>query len=437
MLLRNCRQFKSVTPHALRARFACHEGGAIAPIFAVSITVLLLAVAIAMELGRWVIAQNDLQMALDAGVLAGATRLRANAGDEAGALEAARAVYALNIGKTKFGKDIKGDVDFEVNGTMVSAVGQPRLLTILSGVVERADLPLSSKSKASFGSNAVYEVSLMLDVTSSMSGRVGSLKEAAKAFVGSLLSQPNSKSRVAIVPFADGVRLSREIQDKVIESRPKWSSGTYVTPCVSERGGSAAYTDEPPRPGKYFSPIKRRHSDKSTYACSSGPTIELVPLTNDKDKLVSAIDGLVTDGNTAGHLGTAWAWYTLSPKWKNIWGSGSDPVPYENKSVRKVAVLMTDGNYNVQFAANGYKSKSTRKPINGRSEEQALELCKNMKAAGIEIYTVGFRLNTDAKEFLKKCATSEDHAFEPENGEELVNVYSTIGQQSMSLHLAE
>ena len=170
----------------------------------------MLAVAIAMELGRWVIAQNHLQMSLDAAVLSGASQLRANPADEGGAMKAARRVYALNMSKSPFSDDVVGPVDFEINGTMVKAVGQPRLQTILSDVVKRASLPLASDSKASFGiGGGTFEVALMLDVTDSMSGTaITALKSAATKLVETTLSSANSRTRSALVPFADGVRLT-------------------------------------------------------------------------------------------------------------------------------------------------------------------------------------------------------------------------------------
>ena len=441
MLLRNCRQFKSVTPHALRARFARNEGGAIAPIFAASITVLVLAVAIAMELGRWVIAQNHLQMSLDAAVLSGASQLRANPADEGGAMKAARRVYALNMSKSPFSDDVVGPVDFEINGTMVKAVGQPRLQTILSDVVKRASLPLASDSKASFGiGGGTFEVALMLDVTDSMSGTaITALKSAATKLVETTLSSANSRNRIALVPFADGVRLTRELQDKAIGVRPAWQNGYHVTSCVSERGGNDAYTDAAPGPGKYLLPVRIKYSARHTVGvCSLGDEDIVVPLTNNKQKLVDVIDGLQVGGHTAGHLGTAWAWYTLSPKWKGFWGdSAADALPYENTGVRKVAILMTDGHFNRQFDEDGFKTKRTTDAVNGTSDDQTLALCRNMKAAGIEIYTVGFDLSDDARETIRQCASSADHAYEPESGEELVRVYETIGQTWQTLYLAE
>ena len=98
---------------------------------------------------------------------------------------------------------------------------------------------------------------------------------------------------------------------------------------------------------------------------------------------------------------------------------------------------MTDGHFNRQFDEDGFKTKRTTDAVNGTSDDQTLALCRNMKAAGIEIYTVGFDLSDDARETIRQCASSADHAYEPESGEELVRVYETIGQTWQTLYLAE
>ena len=55
--------------------------------------------------------------------------------------------------------------------------------------------------------------------------------------------------------------------------------------------------------------------------CEPGATI--VPLTSDRDKLKDAIDEFKASGTTAGQLGTAFAWYLLSPNWSDVWREDS------------------------------------------------------------------------------------------------------------------
>lgn len=469
----------------LCSRFSRHNGGAIAPIFAVSIAALVLAVAITLELGRWVIAQHELQAALDAGVLAGAARLQANQADTDGAVEAARAVFNLNRQNSNWTAYTDEEIDFEVRGMSVVAVGQADLTTVLSDVVKVAHLPLASDSEATI-TNSSFELSLMLDVTGSMCDRapglddapcssgskLDSMKTAAKQLVNTMLATENLRSRVrmSLVPFSDGVRLPTlprlaaaglpPLVQTYSESawvwnsyRRRWEYQTqnyyyHPTECVAERTGSARYTDEAPGLGRYVMTAMREgrsllDSTPVEFGCSLGAGSSVVPLTNNQSSLISTINGLSAKGGTAGHLGTAWAWYTLSPNWKHVWlGSSDDPAPYPatgDKSLRKIAVLMTDGEYNNQFSAEGYRvgARAYRSAANGSSEDQALALCSGMKARGIEVYTVGFEVSSSAATLLRSCATSTSHAFLANSGAELVRVFQGIGERVLSLHLSQ
>ena len=58
------------------------------------------------------------------------------------------------------------------------------------------------------------------------------------------------------------------------------------------------------------------------------PGVVLAPLSSDKVLLKQRIDAMPTTGMTAGHLGTQWAWYLVSPKWKDVWPAASEPKAY-------------------------------------------------------------------------------------------------------------
>ena len=73
-------------------------------------------------------------------------------------------------------------------------------------------------------------------------------------------------------------------------------------------------------------------------------------------------------------------------------------VRFERRRLRhqgtaKIAILMTDGEYNTQYDVNGINTDRTPgagAAANGTSATQAKALCTGMKAKGIEVYTVGF-----------------------------------------------
>jgi hypothetical protein len=183
----------------------------------------------------------------------------------------------------------------------------------------------------------------------------------------------------------------------------------------------------------------------------------VVDLTNDKTLLMSTIDSFQATGTTAGHLGTAWAWYTLSPNWGSVFPVSSLPKSYSVLSevnskgkpvLEKIAVLMTVGEYNTQYCNTGILDKnslgssSTKGKCNasgGNSATQARALCTAMKNEGITVYSVGFQLASGgtAEETLSQCATSEDHVYNAQSTEELKQSFRNIALKISALYLSK
>jgi phospholipase/lecithinase/hemolysin len=114
----------------------------------------------------------------------------------------------------------------------------------------------------------------------------------------------------------------------------------------------------------------------------------------------------------------------LSPNWNSVW-DGAQARSY-GSSGKKIAVLMTDGEYNQQYSGSS-------------STTQAREICTRMKAAGLIVYTVGFQLNQtgDAIETMRQCATDETHFFNSTTGEELRQSFREIALQISTLRISK
>ena len=113
-----------------------------------------------------------------------------------------------------------------------------------------------------------------------------------------------------------------------------------------------------------------------------------------------------------------------SPKWNSIWPEGSKPAAYGTAKLKKIAILMTDGDYNTDYSS-------------GTSKSKAETLCTNMKTATIEVYTVGFMVSDDAKTMLKACATDHAHFYEASNGDALRMAFRDIALKISSLRLSK
>ena len=159
---------------------------------------------------------------------------------------------------------------------------------------------------------------------------------------------------------------------------------------------------------------------------STCPGAPVEPLTHNKTILKNAIDSLHADGWTAGHLGIAWTWYTLSPDWSVVWPFGRRTEAGGAEAVRRYAVLMTDGSFNTHYINAG-----------GNSSAKAQKLCTAMKTDGITIFSVAFNAPTSSQAVLRNCASSTDNYFEATNGSELAAAYADIADSVSGVRLSD
>ena len=158
----------------------------------------------------------------------------------------------------------------------------------------------------------------------------------------------------------------------------------------------------------------------------------MVPLTSDKRRLRDEVARYGTYSATAGHLGTGWAWYMLSPKWASVVPAASRPAAYDDKNTIKTVILMTDGIYNT---FGGLANAAA-------SQKRSKELCANMKSEGVVVYTIGFDLEhagpakADAISVLSECASASSKFFRAEKPEELRAAFRAIALDISNLRLA-
>ena len=470
------------------ARFGADRSGNIAIVWGLMGLVLMLAIGAAIDVGRWLHARDQTVSAVNSAVLAGGRWLQTNSGDTGGAVATAQKFYSQNVA-TRL--PVTGDtIAFAVgdDGMSISATGTAYIQTPFLQIANIDKLPLITPSQANFsqsqlalggpgsgspgsgggGSNSgkSLEISLMVDITGSMNDGSGSgstyttklqdLKAAATDLINVVIWADQSKytSKMAIVPFSEDVRPPSSALTKARGnlSTSKTVSGTtyLLSDCVVERTGTQKYTDAAPKSGQYVMghyTLKTGNATKGT--CTVPSNAALVPLTSTKQTLLDKISGLTATGGTAGQLGTAWAWYTLSPNWASLWPS-STPVAYGTDSVQKIAILMTDGEYNTQYDSNGISANygsttSCPQAANGCSTAQARSLCTAMKAKGITIYTVGFQLggNQTAIDTLSQCASPPTNPLDPvkfynaDDGDQLKQAFRDIALKLTSLYLSK
>jgi Flp pilus assembly protein TadG len=531
-------------------QFTSNIDGNIATLFALTAVPVLIAGGSAVDFARYDMTRQRVVAALDNAVLAAVSTLYDDEDiteqDINKAKEIALAQFNANVGDTT-GLNITAPVftydpssigfTASIGGTVDNSFMQ------LAGI---NTMDLNVKTQALAGSETKVgsdlEVTMMLDTTGSMCNgsnspcstgtKIDALKDAAKLLVDEVVWPDQSKntSKVALVPFADRVRLAPDgqanaaftaatnlpavwsgfvkgtEQQQTGETCTEWN-GYYVTqgkkktwvnttcktytptyttvttgvwqqnfakarPCVTERYYNATntfdLTDDAPGPDKWLNgdnatrqlesmdssdtPITANGKTKPNYispngsnvyttlagnfgtsgACSTSQSTMhnnnlVMPLTNDVTALKNRISGLNADGRTSGALGTAVAWYAISPNWASVWGSDHAPQAYSKMTqlnaggkpkLYKVAVLMTDGDYN-----NARGTSANVSTVN----TAAKALCTNMKAKGIEIYTVGFETSSAAETLLKYCATDNSHFYSASGAAALKAAFKEIG----------
>jgi Flp pilus assembly protein TadG len=465
-------------PNTLLNDFRPDQDGNVAIIFCLMATVLMLAVGAAVDVGRWLHARDQTVAAVDAALLAGGRALQANATDEGAAIAAAQQFYTQNtatrlpvvsdsvafaIGNDGISMIANGTAYIQTPFLQLANIDKLPLIAEGQQPIARAQLAVSGGNGSQIQS---LEISVMLDVTGSMAGqKLQDLKDSASDLINIVLlnGQNNLAVKVGIVPFSEDIRLpntaalnkARGTSNLPLTKSITTGSGRsqkttkyYLSDCVVERTGNEKYSDAAPASGQYVMAHYTTSSSGGKGVCTVPSSAAIAPLTSDKNSLLTIVSNLKAAGGTAGHLGTAWAWYLLSPNWASLWPS-STPAPYGTETVQKIAILMTDGEYNTQYDSNGISVNQNSYPscssaANGCSTTQARALCAAMKQQGIKIYTIGFDLggNQTAVDTLTQCATTPAKPTDPvqfynvTSGVQLKQAFRDIALKLTSLHLS-
>jgi Flp pilus assembly protein TadG len=281
------------------------------------------------------------------------------------------------------------------------------------------------------------EVAMMLDVSGSMNGntevygvtKLAAMKTSAKALVDIVVQpvQTPFTSRVALVPYSSAVNVGNTYYTAVTGQAPV---GTWYS--VVERGGTGAFTDQAPGANAWLREFRLRKPyamgpyaswvQNVSYNVPASSSM-MKPLSTDKTALKNTIDSFAASGTTAGHIGTAWAWYAVSPNWSGIFTGTNAPNAYNPANTYKAVVLLSD------FDMNSYYQSA-----NGNSATQTRTLCTNMKNAGVVVYTIGYGVNQSdsvAVGLWNDCATDSTKVFSVTTNEEMTAAFQAIAMSAV------
>ncbi|MEP3656033.1 MAG: TadE/TadG family type IV pilus assembly protein [Litorimonas sp.] len=295
------------------------------------------------------------------------------------------------------------------------------------------------------------EIALVIDISSSMRGnRLTEAKKSAALFIDQIFSDVSLNGRVGIsfVPFGGTVRVPIEMEylletpDEGLQSYSKnWIDGKW-NQCFE-------FDIDDVREGidleDTFRPLPDFWSWNRTNPWCPLEGNEMVPLTDDADRLKEKIDMLSLSDGTGSDHGMLWGYETLNEAWKNKLPGGLEDTPAANNStVKKVLVFMTDGGITSQHYVRD-QNKVGLPPFNSKRKTRInyansltnfYSLCEKAKQDGIELFTVGYNINNSKHENpLKICASSGAHYIDARTGD-LEGVFAGIADSISPLRIS-
>ena len=382
-------------------RYAADTRGSVAILFGLSLIILCLFVGLAIDTARVYSMTKKVQDALDAAALAGAKALNESDGQANNIRATAYAAFLANIAHIPNGAASFSGFDAvpDLSNSTVTAGVQLKVPSTFAKLAGLDEFNVQKSSSTTY-SLAHIEVVLALDTTGSMKDipagdtipKIQAMKGAAATLIDSVYGEATTDSnvRISVVPWSTGV-LAGGLTSAV--------SGGSGGGCLVERAGHGATDDSQPGPLSYALPLPGT-SIALGYAC---PTVAAMPLQGRTaaTSIKKQIQSLTGAGGTAGHIGAAWAWYTLSANWASLLPTASQPAA-PSRSVVKVAVIMTDGIFNTTHVGGVLDAAPA---YNSNSYAMFKTICDGMRAQGITVYTVAFDLtDTTALDKLAECS---------------------------------
>jgi Flp pilus assembly protein TadG len=468
-----------MTPLAASLRaFGRETRGTVAVFVALSAATLVTVTGMSVDLVRATFVENELQLAVDAATLAVAREPVPNAYRT----DAAIAAYLTPIAQDYFDANFTaganattvGPISLTVNtaANTVAVSASASMQTMILQIINKPKVSISVKAGAERAQPGPLELALALDITGSMSGaKLSSLKAAATNLINSLMVHQGVK--IGVVPFAEGTGVALSNRDAEWLAVPADSTttscsypnatdcSTATATCMGDNGpyscsymkcnilgtpvcttravrwtGCISARPESHRP-ILDSPASPRYPGmlSNNFSC---PTIQ--PLSNVKSTLLGKISALAVGGNTFLPSGLVWAWNALTPE--PPFTEAEAMSSFKLKGGRKAVVFMTDGlntvsPLNATSPSFSWTYDTTYKTA-AYANTLTLQLCANIKSAGIEVYTVLFNVtDVTTKALLRDCASDASKSFVAADSGELAKAFDGIGLQLKQVKLLQ
>lgn len=371
----------------------------------------------------------QISSALDAALLAGATKIEVDS--ETAISEAVRYFDANAPVSPPITRS------FNVSNDIIRGSAQTQVPTNFLGLIGIRVVTVRSEAAATASVRGGMELAIVVDVSGSMRGSIPALRSSITRLLDTIYdgSDTRNDTYVSIIPFSGRVNVTNygrgwfsanqvpnssaysTVGSEGVTSYSATSckitsySASYPRLCAARRSGSSQWDDSLP--------------STEMFRLFAGPA-ETCPVPRAQGLITSrATLQRVTDNLCAGHgtstqEGMAWGWRAVSPRWKGHWGRPDLPLS-RDKSPGKIVIIMTDG--------NNHPSQAGDTITVSQSNTELLRTCATMKSEGITIFAITYNMGGTLSSLYRQCTSRPEYEIAAESPVALNNAFVEIGSR--------
>ncbi len=401
--------------------FLKDDSGSMITIFALVLVPMLLMAGMALDFGRAYKGKAAVTQTLDAGLLYVASLYSI---DKTINVDLELEKYFARTFNEVVVQNLNLTATVSANGSDFTGNATGKVPTTLMRLAQINEVDFNVNAKVSLPK---MEVALVLDNTGSMQWpdptKIVALRQAAHDLVAELMpAGPSDKMKIGLVPYAKFVNVGASMSGKSW-LKPPASGFAGWKGCVASRLSPLDIED-----GSYGNKIP---AIKATQP-SNCPDAKVLLLTKNKGTVDTGIDAMAGSGYTYIPGGLMWGWRLLSDQAPFTEGSAV------SNSITKAIVLMTDGENTIlpgspqkSCYAGGWQTQCP----SGAADTVTQNLCDNIKAAGIAIYTVAFKAPAGAKVLMKSCASNPSYFYDATDSAALKIAFQNIAKSLLRLRV--
>ncbi len=452
----------TIRKKGLMRRLAESQHGSVLILVALGIGAIMSVTGLVFEISNYASAKSRFNNAVDQALLAAAAAHSDNP------TEFATQYLRTNLNETAKNVALESfSVSVSNNNTIWRASAKGTLKATIGGIIGITQFTLLHDAEVQWDTSTVSEIVAMVDVSGTMCAHfVRNQQDNGKAAIDFVPDQTCQKlammkeglSQITKIGVGYSVAADGKAAYKVgimpFTYKIRVPNPSAVPPFMYKGEQDAGYGSD------YYTYLGDAEAD-------AGPLPSVVPLKaiateGDKAALMESINN-ITSGNADEFKRPAWkrsalaaemSGLMLDPRYNDIFG-GEKPAEFGAPNTKKIVIMMTDS-ANIGCCYTNYPPGNFRGHYIYSYHPDHLQLvgdggkagvCKQLKDAGVEVYTVLLDVNRDDMDAggeeivnsFQQCATDPSHAFEIAYGDEakLKEVYGVIGKALIKLRLTQ